>query len=183
MVTLLVEHTEKNLDLTAKELAGNFTAKFGRPKPADAIVRILQRKEEIRQEFASWAAKFQLELEEAACRPKPDEKQKSSSTKTTKSFSFLTTAQKDWIVEYGEKNPDMSLRRIAQNFTLEFHRPCRNGTIHRILKERNVRRKAGQQKFVPSNPPRENEVGKKSEESSQKSLPIILLPISSANGP
>ena len=62
----IVEHGEKNPDLTAIELAGNFAAKFSRPKPADTILQILNQKKEIRQEFDSWAEVFALELNEAA---------------------------------------------------------------------------------------------------------------------
>ena len=62
----IVEHAEKNPDLAAIELAGNFTAKFGRPKTVDTILEILQRKEEIRHEFVYWAEICEFELNEAA---------------------------------------------------------------------------------------------------------------------
>ena len=61
-----MELAEKNPDLTTKELAGNFAAKFCRPKQANTILQILRRKKEIRHEFASWAANFAIELNEAA---------------------------------------------------------------------------------------------------------------------
>ena len=180
----IVEHAEKNQDLSTTNLACDFAAKFGRNKSTDTIQQILNRKKEIRHEFASWAENFEMELNEAVsirlhCKQEPDNQEEIARSKSNKSSNkwLLTTAQKDWIVQHGERNKDMSFRRLAQDFTAEFSRPVCPSTIDRLLKERNVPREPVRQKFVSSNPPRKKEVAKKFEKSvRKKSFPIPLLP-------
>ena len=136
----IVEQAEKKQDLTAVQLAGEFTAKFCRPKPAETIMRILNQKKEIRHEFASWAENFELEL---VC---------------------LTNDQKDWIVEYSEKNKDMTLGRLAHEFTVEFRRPVSWKSIYEILKESNEKVQIDSKTIVAPNVSNVTNVGNVSRE-------------------
>ena len=48
----------------------------------------------------------------------------------------LTIAEKRWIVEHAEKNPSLSGRRLAVDFTVKFDRLIYRGTINRILNQK-----------------------------------------------
>ena len=50
--------------------------------------------------------------------------------------SHLTIAEKGWIVQHAEKNPSLSGRRLAVDFTVKFDWPIIRATIYRILKQK-----------------------------------------------
>ena len=50
--------------------------------------------------------------------------------------SHLTIAEKGWIVQHAEKNPSLSGRRLAVDFTVKFDRLIYRGTINPILKQK-----------------------------------------------